>query len=849
MVGWCCIPVVLHGQTTKPGEQRDLKKDSLGAYSLPSAESDLLSNTLSQEEESATTPAETFYPSLLQASYDPLLTASNFHWVSARFRWRGYPREATEYRLNGALLTNPITGQHPWYIFYGMNSPIRNSQAAMGITPVDYSPGKLGGSYLLDGTGFLRQPVTFIGTGYAANRKTVRFSLAHSGSSSIRGWVWSTFFQFVSANASIENPAMQQAFAGFLATEKKLPNQDRVYAMICFAPQLLSKQSAVTKELFEITGQFRYNANWGMQENRIRFAATKTYQYPFVCVTHAHAANQHTIRKLSLAAYIGSQGDRGLDWYQAPDPRPDYYRYMPSYTGDTLLKQRLMQLFREAPDKLQVNWQQLYATNSQRLENIRIDNPFSGSPATGKRSRYVLEERNTATRFISLNYYYHTLLNQSIDFSSGATWQYSENRYRKKLLDLLGGDYYENLNGFAEDLLASNPLANQYDITQPNRLIFPGHYFGYDYAFRQTHGELWCQWQQTNKKVDWFAAANISSDRLFRIGYVANGLFPLQALGSSIPVTTSGYFIKGGVTYKMHGNHFLFFQSAYQIRSPWAGQLYIHPRYSSSIRNDIITEKTFHAEAGWIFRSPIISSRLNIFFTQSGNGQEIQQLYHDVHATWVNHVISGIGRLHRGVEWSGTISLHADWSLDWAGSFYQLYYRGRPIGKLYGDNTEILLATESLRIDGYRIGGSPQQALHLGISYRSPTGWMASVSVNHTSNHWVSLHYLKRTITNQSLMDSTTNIFSRWLAQEKLPDLLNIHLMLGYTFRVVNRSSQRSPSVRIFLSARNLPNAFFISSGYEQQRIAADVSQLNLFPNKYFFTPGSYLSVNLQLSL
>jgi hypothetical protein len=846
---WCCIPLVLQAQPTKPPVRADIKKDSLLPINFPLSETDQLANNLSQETEEEEMPGNTLYPSLLQASRDPLLTASTFDWASARFRWRGYPREATEYRLQGALLTNPITGQNPWYIFYGMNSTIRYAHAALGITPVDYSVGNLGGSSLLNGTGTFNQPTTTLSSGYAGNRKTIRFSVAHTGRLPARGWSGSAFFQWVHAKASSQNPGMQQALIGLLGVQKIFNNQDRLYAFMGFAPQLVSKQSAVTRELFELSGTFRYNANWGLQQNQIRFAATRTYQYPFLSLTHEHAANQHTIRKLSLAAYIGFQGDQGLDWYQAADPRPDYYRYMPSYASDTLLKRRLTQLFQEAPDKLQINWQQLYATNQQSNQTIRVGNPIAGSLISGNRSRYILEQRRINTRFLSLNYFYHTLFNQSIDFSAGATWQFADNRYRKKLLDLLGGDFYVNLNGFAEDLLPNNPQANQHDIAQPNRLIYPGNFFGYDYALRQTHAEAWIQWQQTNKKIDWFVGARVASDRFMRIGYVANGLFPLHSLGSSIPITNSAYFLKGGVTYKIRGNHFLFIQTAIQQKSPLAGQLYIHPRYSSFIRNDIAAEKTRLAEGGWIFRSPTISSRLSVFVSQTRQGQEIQQMYHDAQATWVNHVVSNIGLLHRGIEWSGSAGLHADWMLEWATSFYQVNYRGRPTGKLYADNSEILLATESLQIDGYRLGGTPQQAVHLGISYRSSNGWMASASINQLSNHWVSLQYLRRTSASLSIIDTNTNQPSPWLTQEKLPNLLTIHLMLGYNVRLAAHGSQPSPALRLFLSARNLPNAFFISGGYEQQRLATDIKKQQLFANKYFFSPGSYLSLTLQLSL
>lgn len=791
---------------------------------------------------------EMYYPSLLQSARDPFITTAMYDWGAARFAWRGYIRERAEHRINGALIGFPITGQVPWYIMNGMNSQIRMSQSALGIAPIEYSLGNLAGSRMFDGTNSLSQQQTAISVGYADNRHTLRFNLAHSSGMPVKGWAWSTYFQYATNKATNAYPGMLTSFSGLIATEKKYRNSQRLYAMFCFAPQVISKQSPITRELFQISGNFRYNSNWGFQDNQIRFAATRTYQFPALFITHEYSANQHTVRKWSLAAISGYQGDQGLDWYQVADPRPDYYRYMPSYSADSLLQQRVTDLFQQKPERLQINWQQLYATNLKSRDNGIAASLPAGLVNSGYRSRYIVEERRTNTRLISLNYYYHTLVRKVVDFSAGASWQLSENRYRKKVVDLLGGDYYLNINGFADAQLQDNVLANQYNIAEPNPTIYKGDYFGYDYGFRQTHTEFWCQWQENSKRVDWFVAGRWGVDRLMRKGYVANGLFPLNSFGNSLPITTQAYLAKGGITRKLNGNHFLFAQAAFQSRGPLAAAIFIHPRYSAFTRNDITAEKTFHIEAGWVFRSPSMSSRLSLFTTQTNQAQEIQSFYNDAAATWVNHVVSGLGFLQRGVEWSGSVQWNVDWNIDWAACVYQLLYRGQPTGKLYADNTESLLSSEPLWINGYRLGGTPQQALHIGLRYQTSEGWMASVSINQLSNHWVSLHYLRRTSSVLASVDPASPLRQTWMEQEKLPDVLSIHALFGYSFRLASFHKQKAPVIRIFLSARNFPTRYFIAGGYEQARWDVNADGQIRFPNKYFFSPGSYFTSSFQIS-
>ena len=45
--------------------------------------------------------------------------------------------------------------------------------------------------------------------------------------------------------------------------------------------------------------------------------------------------------QFNLGLVLGTQSSTQLDWSKAADPRPDYYKYLPSYAIDEQLKKNL----------------------------------------------------------------------------------------------------------------------------------------------------------------------------------------------------------------------------------------------------------------------------------------------------------------------------------------------------------------------------------------------------------------------------------------------------------------------------------------------------------------------------
>ena len=230
----------------------------------------------------------------------------------------------------------------------------------------------------------------------------------------------------------------------------------------------------------------------------------------------------------------------------------------------------------------QINWQNLYNINRASFATINDANGITGNTVSGHRSRYIIENRIINTQRFNANSVLNTSIGDHIELTAGASYQMQKNHYYKEVEDLLGGDFYVNINQFAE---RDNPVdnsINQYDIDKPNRILYTGDKYGYDYNLNITRISGWAQGVFKFNKVDFFLAGQASQTEFYRQGNVRNGLFPNASYGKGTVNSFFNYAGKGGVTYKIDGRNYVYVNGSYMTRAPYFENVYISPR----TRND-----------------------------------------------------------------------------------------------------------------------------------------------------------------------------------------------------------------------------------------------------------------------
>src|SRR5207249_1710680 len=116
----------------------------------------------------------------------------------------------------------------------------------------------------------------------------------------------------------------------------------------------------------------------------------------------------------------------------------------------------------------QINWQRLYDVNRGSFDAIHNVDGIPGNTVSGKRSHYIIEERIINTRKINLNSVLNTSVSKHVGLTFGASYQNQINHYYKKVNDLLGGEFYVDINQFAERDYPNNNDAAQNNLLDPN---------------------------------------------------------------------------------------------------------------------------------------------------------------------------------------------------------------------------------------------------------------------------------------------------------------------------------------------------------------------------------------------
>src|SRR5690606_14756395 len=123
----------------------------------------------------------------------------------------------------------------------------------------------------------------------------------------------------------------------------------------------------------------------------------------------------------------------------------------------------------------------------------------------------------------------------------------------QQVLDLLGGDYYNDVDQFFTG------DQSQPNLLDPNRQVREGDKYGYNYVLHADVMDAFTQFKFTYNKFDFFLAQTFSKSIYQREGIYQNGIYPNTSLGKSRTVTFENFGFKGGVTYKLTGRHFFDF--------------------------------------------------------------------------------------------------------------------------------------------------------------------------------------------------------------------------------------------------------------------------------------------------
>ncbi|MEM9545889.1 MAG: TonB-dependent receptor [Bacteroidota bacterium] len=786
------------------------------------------------------------YSSILSAGRDPFNAAAAFNLSGGRFYARGYNNEDRHVYLNGFAVNDLDDGRVLWGAWGGLNDVLRRQENSFTLQATSFGFGGVGGASYIDLRASSQRPGTKIVYNRSNRSYTNRLMITHNSGQTESGWSYSLSGSRRWGDSGFIEGTFYDAWSLFGSVEKSINDNHNIGLTVLAAPSNRGRFSGSVQEMYDLAGSNYYNANWGFQEGEVRNSRIYRTSQPIAILRHDWIISPNTTLTTSIAGQTGKFGTTRLDWYNASDPRPDYYRKLPSFyeaEGLPEIAEEIRQRLSSDVNARQLDWDRMYRVNRNRSVTIENANGTNES-VSGNLAAYVVEEQRFDNNKFNFNTVLETLLSERFTLNAGAFYQYENVQNFKVLDDLLGADFYINLNNFALRDFPGNLDVAQNDLQIPNRLVYEGDVFGWNYDIVTQRYGSWAQGQYNLRKFDLFAAVELSSTSFYRNGFYQTGQFPESSLGKSETQSFFNYGVKAGATYKIDGRNYLYGVGTLRTRAPFSRFAYLSPRTRDEVINDLTSEKIRGGEIGYVFRYPGLKGRVSAYYTEFADQIENSSFYNDQQRTFVNFVLAGVDKKHQGIEIGVEATITSTLSMDFAAGIMANQYTSRPLATYTQDNSaEVLAEDRVIYIKNFYVPG-PQQAFTLGFDYRSPKYWFASLNLNHFRNIYLDFNPDRRTdeTVGALLLPDREAEFDRIVSQERLPSQFTLDFFGGKSWRIDDKFLYLNISVNNILN-----NKDFRTGGFEQGRFDYDGFDVDRFPPRYFYAFGTTYSVGLTL--
>jgi len=806
-------------------------KSSSGAYEISTIDVTDLAGLESENDN---------FSGLLSASRDVLSNSAAFNLSAARFRLRGYFNEDNEVLINGMPMNDLDDGRVLWTAWSGLNDVFRNQFQILNLASNDYTFGGIGGATYIDLTasGQRKQDKAV----YSLSNRSYQHRIMYTHSTGLmnNGWAFSFAGSYRYADQGYIEGTYMQGESYFASVDKKIGKRHLLNAVIFGAPQRRGRSAGTFQEVYDILGDNFYNPNWGYQNGKVRNSREYRINQPVVMLRHDFGISNNIKLSTTAGYQFGTFASTRLDWFEAPDPRPDYYRKLPSFTEDQAYADIITTAYQNNVNVRQIDWQSLYDANQGRFYQINDANGSTGNTISGKLAAYIVEAEHFDSEKRSLNSTLQWNINPVLAVQGGVQYLNDITHNYRKVDDLLGADFYIDydrlaLIGTPDDIVFQDFRQN--DLNNPNRILKQGDKYGYNFDINQSRYNGWLQSTYSSRLIDLFGSVQFSHTSFFREGFNKNGRFPESSFGKSETHNFNNFGLKSGLTYKINGRNYIVLQGSYRTRAPFARESFLSPRVRDAVIPDLQSEKILSADVSYVLRFTGVKGRISLFYTTFKDQISNFTFYHDEYRSFVNYAMKGIDKQHAGVELGLEVKLNTAMNLIFAGTLGEYIYTSRPLATVTRDNsTEEIATNRQVFIKNYYVGGMPQTAGTIGLDYQLPRYWRLNINVNGFTDTYLEVNPDRRTLAAVDLVDpiEQESLFNSIIGQEKLKGGYTVDLGIGKSIRIAS-----GKFLRFNLNAGNILNSKDIATnGLEQFRFDYLNKEVDRFPPRYFYAFG-----------
>ncbi len=787
-------------------------------------------------------------------AHDVYLNKVGYQLSNVRFRVRGYENRYQQTLINGVPFNDQLRGVFNYSSIGAINDFTRNGDDANYSMPSSFTFNGIGGAenirmaagdYAKGGKATLT---------YTNRNYWLRSMVSYHTGLSKRGWAFSALIGGRYSNEGNVDGTFYRNFSYALMLEKQWNGGEHSLTLTTFGSPVWRGQSSGTlQEVYDLTGNNLYNANWGYQNGKKRNARTVRAYDPTTILGYTWKIKPEVVLNAGLSFHYGRYGNSSLNWFDGQDPRPDYYRYLPSYfqyynsASAPDAAEDYAERWRSGdPSFTQINWDAIYQANYlNRLAGI-------GNAA------YIVEERRSDLYETTFNATLNARLSRTSKLTAGIVARNTSSRQFKTVLDLLGAEYVLDVDKYADTDFPGLEDEKQSDLNHPNRKVYEGGILGYDFRININSLKGWIVNNYSVGHWDAYYGMELTHTDFFRYGRMRNGHNPDNSYGGGKHHSFTDPMLKGGATYKINGHHLIQANLTYGTHAPLANNSYVSPRTSDTAADGLKSGRIFSADLSYIFSTPRIQGRVSVYQTNFYDQVERFSYYYDG-VTFVNNVLTGVNKTARGIEAAASFKIDSHWTVDLAGTVSEYFYSNNPTSTTYAENgksaEEIsVVPTETAYMKNVYVGGTPQVAGTLGLRYFI-NYWFLGANLNAFGRSFVEASPARRvasiyngyTTSGGTIVPAVTpanaelwNAYQTLTHQEELKGACTVDISIGKIIYLGRRNS-----LNFNLSVNNILNKKDIrTGGYEQGRV--NIQKPEMFKSKYYYMQGINCFMNVS---
>lgn len=762
---------------------------------------------------------------VISSNSDLFASQMGYGFSAFRFRYRGLSQKYNDVYVNGMKLNDMENGQFRFSLVGGLNNQTRSVESVLPFEDNGFSLANAGGSsnYNFRAGSMAaghRASLLFTNRNYQA-----RAMYTYASGFNEKGWAWAGNITYRGATYESQklNPVYKGTFYNslsyYLGVQKLIGNDHSISLATWGNPTERASMGAGTDEMYWIANSRFYNPYWGYQNGKIRNSRITNDFAPSAVATWDWQINDITKLTTSLGGRYSMYKYTSLDYNNADNPSPDYWKNMPSayynvwdqesirnneYTP-TEWQATLDYLTADEAHR-QINWDRLYAANQ-------------GANAAGMDAMYFVKAKHTDALNLQLNTVLNTELDPFKHLAVGLGMGTNRGRHYMTVDDLLGGQYFHNVNTFSMSTYGQTSDQIEYDLNNAGKQLKEGDKYRYDYFINVNKATLWAAYTANARRIHFMVGGKTNYTDMQRDGRMLNGMAPNNSFGKS----GTAHFLDGGAKTSMSvnlgGGNAFSLGLGMETRAPEATTAFAAPEVNNDFVINLHNEEVFTSEARYQLRTSWLSLDLNAYYNFMNHVTEWQNYYFDDNNSFTYVSLTGISKEAYGVEAGLKVKLLDVLDFKAFGTVSEARYMDNCQARYMVSKRAEYVDTK-VYSKGMRESGTPLTALSLGLSYHN-RGWYIDLSGNYYDRIYLSwspsLRYEsvipKRQSAGDVLYDNDGNLMPDAFAQTQGKGGWMMNGSIGKNIRL------KTGSLSINLSLTNiLNNTSLVTGGYEQSR-------------------------------